>query len=499
MKALLSLPACIVACLALGGCVDRDAQKQAKETAAFLSEKSKTVSTVEASYKRLEQTLDISGEITAGEDSSLAFLQPGRVAAVFVNEGDHVTVGQLLTRQETTTARDQLRQARATLTQALASEEQARAALDQAERNATVGPQKSSSTVRQAQAQLRSARAAYNKAMAGARPEERKQAEANVEAAEVALDTAQKELKRTERLVAAGAIPGKELDTQRSAVAAASATLETAVQNREVLKNGNRQEDIDQALEQVRQAEEAVRVAEADQRLDPLLQSAVRSAKAQLRNARAQEEEALASVSLAEQMLRDTEIRSPFAGKVSGKPLQAGTTAGPSAPVVRVIGDGGLYFNGQLPGSKVALLRVGMLVSATVEGRRNTSFSGRIAAISPMAQGAGRLFSVRVQLAETPGSVKPGMFVKGRIAINASQGTVVPKQAVMTEGTRCYLFAVRGGNATLVHVTPGLIQGEQQLVRGVSPGEQIVVQGQHALENGDRVTLDNTAQEKEQK
>jgi len=144
-------------------------------------------------------------------------------------------------------------------------------------------------------------------------------------------------------------------------------------------------------------------------------------------------------------------------------------------------------------------VRIGMRVSATTELLRNTSLSGRVAAISPMAQGVGRLCSIRVHLVDIPGALKPGMFVKGEVVIKESQGTVVPKQAVMTEGARSYLFVVREGVARRVNVTPGATQGEQQQVRGVSPGDPVIVQGQHALEDGDRVTVDNTAEEEEQK
>lgn len=485
------------ACVISGGCVDREAQKEARETTKFLKEAPKTVATTRVVSEVLRQSLDISGEMMAGEDSPLSALQPGRISAIFVREGDQVRLGQLLARLEPKNARDQLRQARATLTQALASEEQARSGLDQAERNAAIGPQKSISALKQAQAQLRSARAAHLRVLAGARPEERKQAETNVVSAQIALDTAQQEFQRTTRLVTAGAIAGKELEMQRSLVASARATYENAVQNQAVIQNGNRKEDIEQALEQVHQAEEAVQIAQADRLLDPLLQSSVHSARAQVKNARAQVDAALAALSLAQQVLRDTEIRSPFSGRIHGRPVQVGTVVDPGTAIARVIGDNGSYFNGQLPGSRAALVQVGMRVTATVEGLRGTTLSGRVAAISPATQGSGRLLRIRIQLARQPRQLKPGMFVKGQISLKETRGILIPRQAILSEGTRPYVFLIRRGIAEVAGVTLGTIYGDRQHVFGISAGDQVVTMGQHTLIKGDKVTIDATSREHE--
>lgn len=478
--------------LLLSGCVDRAAQLQAKETSEFLDQKSKVVATTVAKSEFIEQDLEISGEMVAGQDTTVSALQPGRIVQVFVKDGDSVKAGQVIAKQDTKVALDQLRQARAALNQALSAEDQAREALDQAERSFAVGPQKSLASLKQAQARLRSARAAYELSLSGARPEERRQAEADVEATRIALDTAERELSRTQRLVASGAVPGRELEIQRSNVAAAKATHENAVQNLAVIKNGNRKEDIDQALEQVREAEETVRIAEADRRLDPILQSAVNSAMAQVRNARAQVDSGLAGVSMAEQVLRDTDIRSPFAGKVSGRPVQVGTIVDASTAIVRVIGGGGLYFNGQLPSTKSTSVRIGMRVSATVEGLPGVTLSGRVAAVSPVAQGSGRLFDIRVQFYQTIPNLKAGMFVKGKITSKGSDVTIVPDYAVLSKQQEHFVFVVDDGIAKQIKVTLGQKFGEKQSVAGISPGETIVSHGQHLLVDGDNVTIDNS-------
>lgn len=469
------------------GCVDRAAQAQAKVTAEFLADTTKTVSTERVTSETLSETIEISGEVTASEDTPLSSRQGGRIVAVYVRDGDPVTEGQLLARQETAPFEDQLRQAKASLAQAIAAEDQAKSSLAQAQRSARVGPQKSSSGLRQAEAQYRAARAAYDRVMAGARPEERRQAEANVESARISLETFQKELRRTERLVAAGAVAGKEIDTQRSQVAAAEATFQNAAQSLAILRNGGRKEEIDQAHEQVKQAEEAVHLAEAERRLDPSLQDAIRAAQAQVRNVQAQAESGRAQVSIAEQALRDTEIRAPFAGVVSGRPMQVGTIASPGVAIARVIGGRGMYVIGQLPSSKAARVREGMAVAVRAEA---FALVGKVVAIGAAAQGTGRLLDLRIELAKVPKGVKPGMFANGRITVQKVLAQVVSANALLKDGARNYVFIDRNGIARERKVMVGIAEGSRRQVFGVAEGERVVVRGQEGLTDGDKLRVE---------
>lgn len=484
------------------GCVDRTAQEQGKRTAKILNDPVRPVTVAEPKTTTLYETLEVTGDVTAGQDTNVAAKQSGRITAVFVKDGDTVTAGQLIATQDATSAQAQLSQAQAQVgtalaaaNQALAQRRSAESGLQQAIRNARSKPGQSTAQVRQAEATLRSARAQLQKALAGARPEERRQAEANVASAKANLETAEKELQRVETLVREGAIAGNRLDQQRATTAAARTQYQNAVEALNLIQNGTRSEDIEVARAAVRQAEEGVASARSNKELDPLLQDAVETARAQIQatlaqyeSAQAQVRAAQAQVSIAQEAIADTQIKAPFSGKIAGRPEQAGTIAGPQTTIARIIGGSGVYFTGQLPSTEVSRVRAGMPVTVTVDGLSGKTYQGTVAAVSALGQSVGRLFDIRIQLNATDAALRPGMFARGVITVRTvSNAMTLPRTAIVERDGEKYVFVMDGDAAKKVTVTTGLEKGTEVQVIGIPTGSRVVVAGQHSLIEGAKI------------
>jgi len=475
------------------GCVNRAAQAQAQRTEKLLSDPARVVKVAPVKTTTVTEMLEITGDVTAGEDTQVAAKQPGKLVSVLVKDGDTVGAGQLIATTDTTQLQAQVQQAQAQVSSALAQANQARSALQQALRNAAVGPTRSAAATRQAQAQLRSARAQLQKALNGARPEERRQAEANVTSARTNLQTQERELRRIETLVREGALAGNRLDQQRNATESARTQFENAQEALNLVRSGTRSEDIEVARSAVRQAEEAVQSARASQELDPLLRDQVESARQQVRAAEGQVQSARAAVTIAQQTLADTQIRAPFAGRVAGRPLQVGTVVSPSTPIVRIIGGAGVYFTGRLPSVEVARVQPGMPVDVKVGALQGRTFPGTVAAVSPLGESVGRLFDVRIQLLGGFNDVRPGMFARGQIVVRRVQNaTIVPQTAIVTRDGQSLVFSAVNGKAKAYRVTTGLRQGTSIQVTGVPAGTQIIVDGQQNLSDGNDVRVETT-------
>lgn len=474
------------------GCVDKGAQQASKDTAKVLSDPVRVVSVKPLGVADLAETVDVTGDITAGEDTNVGAKSPGRVVAVYVRDGDIVRKGQLLAQLDTASLVAQLQQADAQVSTALASEASAQASLAQALKNQEVGPLKSSTLVRQAKAQLRSAEANLAKVQAGARPQERIQAQANVNSAKSNLETQQKELRRIQTLVNQGALAGNKLDQQQNAVASAQAQYDNAVQSFNLIQVGSREEDINSAREAVRSAAEALRTAQESKQLDPLLSDQVSAAKAQISSARAQLQTAKAQVAIAKQAIGDAQIVAPFNGKVYGRPIQAGTIAGTGTSIVRLIGTGGVYLNGQVSSDRVALITNGLPAQISLDAIPGKIFGGRVDAVSPLAETVGRLFNVRIHVDDAP-EIKPGMFAKASIRVRTIRdASVVPDQAVLHEGDKSYVFVVHGDKADRLEVQIGLQRGSMTQVTGVPAGSTIVISGHETLSPGAKIRIDKT-------
>jgi len=480
----------LAAVLASAGCVDRAAQSQAKRTQAIVTDPVQTVAAVPAKTMTLTQNLEVTGDVTTASDTQVGAKTTGRIVSVNVRDGDHVSAGQVVAVQDTVPLQAQLTQAQAGVLTAQAGLAQAQSTLTQAIRNADINPSRSTASVLSARAALKQAQANLAKELTGARPQERAQAEAALNSAKANMDMNKKQLDRIKVLVEQGALAGSQLDQQEATYESALATYQNAKEALDLLQVGNRQEDIDAAREQVAQADEALRTAEASKKLDPLYMDQVAAAKAGVASAKASVLNAQQQVVLARQAISDAVIRAPFAGQISGKPVEAGTIAGPGTTVMRIIGSSGIYFEGNVPSDSIDRVQPGQPVDITVSENGSNTYKGKVAAISPLGSSIGRLFTIRVQFIGAPGEIRPGMFATGEIQLQAIQdAVVVPIQAIQERDGKQVVYLAEDGKAKRVTVELGLKQGDLQEVKGLQAGAQVIIEGQDRVSDGAKIKL----------
>ena len=320
----------LVVAFGVTGCVDRKGQTAARETSEIVNDPLKDVSVTPVKIEDIQELLQVNGEIVTSDDAQVSAQSSGKIRSVFVKEGDMVTKGQVVAMMDSDNLQQQVDQARASLANATAS-------LAQATANARLTPARSTAVVRQAEAALRSAKSQLQKSLNGARPEERRQAQNNVDSAKSNLDTAKKNLERVRTLVKEGALPDSQLDTALNTFETSTSQYQNALQAQRLVQDQVRPEDIETAREAVRQAEQSLASAKSSKSLDIVLVDQVNGARAQVNSARAQLE-------VAQKNLSDSTIKSPFSGRVYGRPLQAGVVVGSGTPIARIVGGLGVYF-----------------------------------------------------------------------------------------------------------------------------------------------------------
>ncbi|RYG45649.1 efflux RND transporter periplasmic adaptor subunit [bacterium] len=483
-----------IAILALGigasGCRNTAAQEQAKQTQAITGDTTVVVETAPATIRPIAEELEITGQIATSADTQVSAKQGGRLVAIYVKDGDPVTAGQVLAEVESTTLLDQLAQAEAQAANTRAQLLSSRAQLTQQIRNAAISPQRSQGALGQAQAGLRSAKAQLQKALNGARPQERAQAQAQLDQARTNLETQRIELKRVETLVQEGAIAGNRLDQQRNTLAQAESAFRTATESLGLLTSGTRQEDISVAREAVRQAEEGVKSAQATRELDATLRDQVDAARANVSALQASLRSSEAQIRIARQNLEDAKIRAPFAGRVNGQPAQVGQVVAPGTLVVQLVGQGASYFEGTVPEGQFSRMSVGLPVQVQITAI-NRTVSGKIAALAPQSSSIGRQFTARVELAERPAGIAPGMFASGTVTLRTvPNATVVPVDVVVSSGDKDYVVVAEGDTAKRYPVTLGIRKDRDVQVTGLPVGAQIVVRGQATLNDGAKIRIE---------
>ncbi len=140
--------------------------------------------------------------------------------------------------------------------------------------------------------------------------------------------------------------------------------------------------------------------------------------------------------------------------------------------------------------SDLPLLSTGNEISFTVAGMPNENFKARISFIDPLLNANTRAASVRAEITNSGGKLKPEMFVTAKIQTAkkpSSAGVTVPRTAVLWSGKRSVVY-VKVANSEnpgfeMREVTLGNRMGDNYLVEsGLQAGEEIVTNGVFAID-----------------
>lgn len=142
----LAVAGLLAASLALGGCA-----KPAQQRGPVALD----VEAAQAQRRDIATYLTLDGQIAPLQDSTLSFQQSGPISAVYVNQGDRVSAGELLAKIDDSTLRAQLAQTEAQIAQA-SSQAQSSAL------NVPITQQQTSQAVASAKAALASAKLTYD-------------------------------------------------------------------------------------------------------------------------------------------------------------------------------------------------------------------------------------------------------------------------------------------------------------------------------------------------
>ena len=367
------------------------------------------------------------GVVQAVRKINLSPKESGRLAQLYVDEGDWVKQGELVARMESEQFQAQVNQYKAGL---------AKAQADLAQKQTGSRPEE----IGEAKARVASA-------------------EANVAAAQAKLNRAGEELKRNQLLVQSGAISlntlgdfsSKEREAQAN-LEAQAAQLREQRQTLEKLRNGTRPEEI---------ASSEADVAHA-----------------------------IAQLQYYETQLKNTEVRAPFAGTITRRfaqegdfvppPTSASTSDGSTSTSITELSSG-LEVEAKVPEASLARIKPGQSVEIRCDTYPNDTFKGRVRLIAPIAVKQDNVTSFRVKLALQTGLalLKSGMNVKLTfLGDKIPSALVVPLAAIVTQkdGQTGVLVPDEKNQAQFRPVTVGSASGDQvQILSGVSKGERILL------------------------
>ncbi len=201
-------------------------------------------------------------------------------------------------------------------------------------------------------------------------------------------------------------------------------------------------------------------------------------------------ENARASNRLARLELSYTTVKAPISGVIADRSIKPGNLVQINTPLMRIVDNSRLEATLNAPEREIETLKTGQAVQLVVDALPGKSFEGRIDRVSPVVDAGSGTFRV-VCAFEGGGLLQPGMFA--RIRINYDQranALVIPRNALLEDGSEPAVFTVRTGKASRVVLKLGNIDGEWvEVLGGLKEGEPVVVAGKSALREGSVVQV----------
>ena len=392
----------------VASCGGSKANVRSEETAAANQPVAVTVTTAAAIKRELPRFFEATGSLIGDQQTDVAPQTSGKVVAVGVEIGSAVRRGQMLVRLDD--AELKLR-----VDQAVAQVGQAKAAVRQAEEKIGLRPGQAFDPNRVAE----------------------------VAAAKVTFDLAEKNLRRAEKLIESGDVSRSFYDDQRA-------------------RRDQSKEQYDVALAQARQNYAGVDVARTN----------VANAEAAL--------------ALARKNLSYANIPAPIDGFVAERTADLGEYVSPQQKVATIVRTNPLRIRIDIPEQAISEVRVGQSVSVTTSAWPDRNFSGRVARIAPNVSATSRTLTVEAEIENSSGALKPGQFATVRILQERAEPAVlVPARAVVTEAGVSRLYVIKDGRAEQRVVQTGQTDGDLiEIKSGITADEQVATSSIEQLSDG---------------
>jgi len=181
-----------------------------------------------------------------------------------------------------------------------------------------------------------------------------------------------------------------------------------------------------------------------------------------------------------------TEVIAPADGVVSRRLARiGGFAAGSAEPMFRIVAQGEVELEAEIPETRLAAVRVGQPARVEVAGAGEVTGSVRL--VSPEVDKATRLGRVRIHLGDDP-SLRVGAFARGSIETAAGEGLAVPLAAVLFGSDGPVAQLIRENRVETRKIQIGLSTGSMIEVRaGLSEGDLVVARSGTFLRDGDLV------------
>ncbi len=186
----------------------------------------------------------------------------------------------------------------------------------------------------------------------------------------------------------------------------------------------------------------------------------------------------------------DMSVVAPVKGLIVARTTYPGMRYDRGTELYRLVDLSRVWVMADLFSNEADHFRPGAIARVTIPNQ-NKAFTARVSSVPPQFDPNTRTLKVRLDVENAGFVLRPDMFVDVELPVNLPPGLTVPADAILDSGLKKTVFVDRGnGNFEPREVETGWHAGERvQIVKGLSPGERIVVSGNFLLDSESRMKL----------
>jgi membrane fusion protein, multidrug efflux system len=199
-----------------------------------------------------------------------------------------------------------------------------------------------------------------------------------------------------------------------------------------------------------------------------------------------------ASVALMRRNMKDARVLAPFSGVTGARQVSPGQVISRSSPLTTLVDLDIVKVELNVPERYLSQIATGQKLTFSVAAFPRETFDGDVYFISPQLDPGTRTALVKARVPNPNSRLRGGMFASLELHLELRPSAlVIPEPALINNGDAIFVFVIGpDGRAVMRPIQVGLrLAGKVEVLKGLTVGEQVIVEGVQKLGPGVPVKL----------
>ena len=185
-------------------------------------------------------------------------------------------------------------------------------------------------------------------------------------------------------------------------------------------------------------------------------------------------------------------VTTPIAGTITALPLTVGTSVNTSTAVAQLGNIKELQIKARVPERDIAVLKTGLNAEVSLVAFKGEVLKAHVIRVSPIVDEVSRSKEIYFAFDEADSKINAGMYAKIKLFTTTHKNQIViPFDSVNSSDGKYYVFVIKDDSyVEMREVSLGVnVDGNVQILSGLSEGEKIVASGIQSLTDGSKINI----------